>query len=246
MRRRSRNLKHVYCPLLSPRSEWREVRLSLEKFIKTTGRIFDGKFRRKFETRSWMESWKVAALRILFQRAPRRFTRREIHYASKFPTDPLPPHVARNFFALIAFQIFRPPSFLTAILAARANVKQWKILSSLFSVTLFYSPRRYSLRNDVFSPLPPLLFFPFFSFPYANEFRSIEWKFQRVQTSDFSEGGYVVRAQGLDSEVTGKSEASMPNEGLSAPQGALAQRRYTAAPSQRPQDSTQTVSLLLL
>lgn len=112
----------------------------------------------------------MAALRILFQRAPRRFTRREIHYASKFPTDPLPPHVARNFFALIAFQIFRPPSFLTAILAARANVKQWKILSSLFSVTLFYSPRRYSLRNDVFSPPSPPSFFLFFLFRMLTSF----------------------------------------------------------------------------
>lgn len=62
--------------------------------------------------------------------------------------------------------------------------------------------------------------------------------------SDCSEGGYVVRAQGLDSEVTGESEARMPNEGFSAPKGALAERRYTAAPSKRPQDSTQTVSLL--
>lgn len=64
--------------------------------------------------------------------------------------------------------------------------------------------------------------------------------------SDCSEGGYVVRAQGLDSEVTGESEARMPNEGFSAPKGALAERRYTAAPSKRPQDSTQTVSLLPL
>lgn len=36
----------------------------------------------------------------------------------------------------------------------------------------------------------------------------------------------------------------MPNEGLSAAKSALAERRYTSAPSQRPQDSTQTVSLL--
>ncbi|XP_017767321.1 PREDICTED: uncharacterized protein LOC108555941 [Eufriesea mexicana] len=57
------------------------------------------------------------------------------------------------------------------------------------------------------------------------------------------EGGYVVRTQGLDSEVTRESEASMPNEGFPAPKGALAERRYTAAPSQRPEDSTQTVSL---
>lgn len=60
--------------------------------------------------------------------------------------------------------------------------------------------------------------------------------------SDFSEGGDVVRAQGLDSEVTRKSEASLPDEGLPAPEGALAERRDTAAPPQRPQDSTQTVS----
>ena len=65
-----------------------------------------------------------------------------------------------------------------------------------------------------------------------------------LNTSDCSERGYVVGAQGLDSEVTRKSEASMPNEGLSAPKGTLAERRYTSAPSQRPQDSTQTVSLL--
>ncbi|KOX77878.1 hypothetical protein WN51_05764, partial [Melipona quadrifasciata] len=60
-------------------------------------------------------------------------------------------------------------------------------------------------------------------------------------TSDCSERGYVVGAQGLDSEVTRESEASMPNEGLSAAKGALAEGRYTSAPSQRPQDSTQTV-----
>lgn len=60
---------------------------------------------------------------------------------------------------------------------------------------------------------------------------------------DFSEGSYVVRAQGLDSEVTREGETSMPNERFSAPKGALAERWYTAAPPQRPQDSTQTVSL---
>ncbi|XP_054014913.1 protein vein isoform X3 [Hylaeus anthracinus] len=58
-----------------------------------------------------------------------------------------------------------------------------------------------------------------------------------------SEGGYVVRAQGLDSEVTRASETSMPNEGLSTPESALAERRDTAAPPQRPQDSTQTAEI---
>lgn len=63
-----------------------------------------------------------------------------------------------------------------------------------------------------------------------------------IVTFDFSERSYVVRTQGLDSEVTGESEASMQNEGLAAPESALAEGRCTAAPPKRPQDSAQTVS----
>lgn len=59
---------------------------------------------------------------------------------------------------------------------------------------------------------------------------------------NFSERGHVIRTQGLDSEVTRKSEASMPNEGFPTPEGALAERRDTSATPQRPQDSAQTVS----
>lgn len=160
-------------------------------------------------------------------------------------------HVARNFFlnrlSNIPFHV-SSASFLTPRFSSdgRANVKQWKIFERSLPSSRFLPIFARELNNVFFSPflLSLSLFFSFLL--YANEFRSTgvgrqrtpSRKFQRVQTSDFSEGGYVVRAQGLDSEVTGKSEASMPNEGLSAPQGALAQRRYTAAPSQRPQDST--------
>lgn len=63
-----------------------------------------------------------------------------------------------------------------------------------------------------------------------------------ILTFDFSARSYVVRTQGLDSEVTGESEASMQDEGLAAPECTLAKGRCTAAPSKRPQDSAQTVS----
>lgn len=97
-RPRSRNLKHVLPPP-SPLPPRDEKYGSLEKFIKTTGRIFDGKFRRNFETRSWMESWKVAALRILFQRGARRFTPSRNSLRVKISHGPLAEsHVARNFF----------------------------------------------------------------------------------------------------------------------------------------------------
>lgn len=159
-------------------------------------------------------------------------------------------HVARNFFlnrlSNIPFHV-SSASFLTPRFSSdgRANVKQWKIFERSLPSSRFLPIFAREL-NNVFFFLPSHFFSSFSFLLYANEFRSTgvgrqrtpSRKFQRVQTSDFSEGGYVVRAQGLDSEVTGKSEASMPNEGLSAPQGALAQRRYTAAPSQRPQDST--------
>lgn len=72
---------------------------------------------------------------------------------------------------------------------------------------------------------------------------------QRVQhgvneilTFDFSARSYVVRTQGLDSEVTGESEASMQDEGLAAPESALVEGRCTTASPKRPQDSAQTVS----
>ncbi|TGZ52218.1 hypothetical protein DBV15_03741 [Temnothorax longispinosus] len=52
----------------------------------------------------------------------------------------------------------------------------------------------------------------------------------------------VVRTQGLDSEVTGESEASMQDEGFAAPESALAEGRCTAAPPKRPQDSAQTAT----
>lgn len=209
----------------------------------------------------------MAALRILFQRGARAdLPRREIHYASKFPTDPSPRATSLATFSLIAFQIFRSTSSFfshTAILDGRANVKQWKIFerSPFPAASLLFPISRLPLPpSPIFAcELNNVFFFSFFSFSFllsscmltsfdrrVTVTKVSSRKFQRVQTSDFSEGGYVVRAQGLDSEVTGKSEASMPNEGLSAPQGALAQRRYTAAPSQRPQDSTQTVSLLFL
>ncbi|KYQ58308.1 hypothetical protein ALC60_02728 [Trachymyrmex zeteki] len=63
-----------------------------------------------------------------------------------------------------------------------------------------------------------------------------------IVTFDFSARSYVVRTQGLDSEVTGESEASMQNEGLATPKSALAKGRCTAAPPKRPQNSAQTVS----
>jgi len=63
-----------------------------------------------------------------------------------------------------------------------------------------------------------------------------------IVTFDFSARSYVVRTQGLDSEVTGESEASMQNEGLATPKSALAKGWCTAAPPKRPQDSAQTVS----
>lgn len=63
-----------------------------------------------------------------------------------------------------------------------------------------------------------------------------------ILTFDFSARSYVVRTQGLDSEVTGESEASMQDEGLAAPESTLAEGRCTAAPPKRPQDSAQTVS----
>jgi len=63
-----------------------------------------------------------------------------------------------------------------------------------------------------------------------------------IVTFDFSARSYVVRTQGLDSEVTGESEASMQDKGLAAPESALAEGRCTAAPPKRPQDSAQTVS----
>ncbi|XP_076281894.1 membrane-bound neuregulin protein vein isoform X4 [Lasioglossum baleicum] len=53
-------------------------------------------------------------------------------------------------------------------------------------------------------------------------------------------GGYVVRAQELDSQVTGESEAGVSNEGVSTPSRTLAERRHPPAPPQRTQDSAQT------
>lgn len=63
-----------------------------------------------------------------------------------------------------------------------------------------------------------------------------------VLTYDFSARSYVVRTQGLDSEVTGQSEASMQDEGFTTPESTLAKGRCTTAPPKRPQDSAQTVS----
>ncbi|KAL2718022.1 protein vein isoform X3, partial [Vespula squamosa] len=53
---------------------------------------------------------------------------------------------------------------------------------------------------------------------------------------------YVVRTQGLNSEVTRQSKASMQNEGIAAPKSALAQRRHTATPKKRTQNPTQKYS----
>ncbi|KAL2725935.1 protein vein isoform X3 [Vespula maculifrons] len=50
---------------------------------------------------------------------------------------------------------------------------------------------------------------------------------------------YVVRTQGLNSEVTRQSKASMQNEGIAAPKSALAQRRHTTTPKKRTQNPTQ-------
>ena len=202
------------------------------------GKLESGRFKNSLST--WSAQIYPVAKFITRQNFPRT-TERERERATSLANIPF--HVSSA-------------SFLTPRFSSdgRANVKQWKIFERSLPSSRFLPIFAHELNNVFFSPflLSLSLFFSFLL--YANEFRSTgvgrqrtpSRKFQRVQTSDFSEGGYVVRAQGLDSEVTGKSEASMPNEGLSAPQGALAQRRYTAAPSQRPQDSTQTVSLLFL
>lgn len=131
----------------------------------------------------------MAALRILFQRGARAdLPRREIHYASKFPTDPSPRATSLATFSLIAFQIFRSTSSFfshTAILDGRANVKQWKIFerspfpaaSLLFPISrlpLPPSPIFACELNNVFFFF--LLFFFFFTLLlYANEFRSTSY-----------------------------------------------------------------------
>lgn len=94
--------QNTYCftgPFPSTRRNATVKSTALEKFIKTLVG-FRRKFQRNFETRSWMESSKVGALRILFHR--RRFIRQEIHYVSKFPTDRA---VSFAIFPLIAFRL---------------------------------------------------------------------------------------------------------------------------------------------
>ena len=116
-------------------------------------------------------------------------------------------HVARNFFlnrlSNIPFHV-SSASFLTPRFSSdgRANVKQWKIFERSLPSSRFLPIFARELNNVFFSPflLSLSLFFSFLL--YANEFRSTgvgrqrtpSRKFQRVQTSDFSEGGYVVRA----------------------------------------------------
>ena len=146
--------------------------------------------------------------------------RREIHYASKFPTD----HRARereservrNFFlnrlSNIPFHV-SSASFLTPRFSSdgRANVKQWKIFERSLPSSRFLPIFAREL-NNVFFFLPSHFFSSFSFLLYANEFRSTgvgrqrtpSRKFQRVQTSDFSEGGYVVRAQRSEERRVGK------------------------------------------
>lgn len=95
--------------------------MALEKFIKTPVG-FRRKFRQNFGTRSWTKSSKVAALRILFQR--RRFTRREIHYASEFPTDEATSFVT---FSLIVFRIFHFVSSFRFICDRRRDFDEYHI-----------------------------------------------------------------------------------------------------------------------
>lgn len=104
-------------------SRWREVRLS--KSLLKLRQDFAGSFVRSFETRSWTKSSKVAALRILFQR--RRFTRREIHYASEFPTDEATSFVT---FFLIVFRIFHFVSSFRFICDRRRNFDVYHIEES--------------------------------------------------------------------------------------------------------------------
>ncbi|KAF7412545.1 hypothetical protein HZH66_001441 [Vespula vulgaris] len=56
---------------------------------------------------------------------------------------------------------------------------------------------------------------------------------------------YVVRTQGLNSEVTRQSKASMQNEGIAAPKSALAQRWHTTTPKKRTQNPTQKVRAVI-
>lgn len=117
-----------------------------------------------------MESWKVAALRILFQRGARRFTPSRNSLRVKISHGPpreRESHVARNFFlnrlSNIPFHV-SSASFLTPRFSSdgRANVKQWKIFERSLPSSRFLPIFARELNNVFFFSL--LIFFLLFLF----------------------------------------------------------------------------------